>query len=339
MKKILVTGGAGYIGSHTVVELQAQGYCPIIVDNFANSKAAVLERIQRISGSQAEFERCDLLDSEQLDAVFANREIDGVIHFAGLKAVGESSEKPLLYYHSNLVSTLNLLNAMQKYGVHQLVFSSSCTVYGNPTSVPVSEDFPRATNSPYGQTKLMIEEILIDLAKHDRRWQFSLLRYFNPVAAHPSGLIGEDPNGIPNNLMPYISQVAVGKLSQLAVFGNDYPTIDGTGVRDYIHVVDLAMAHISALQKMVDTEHAGCAAYNIGTGEGYSVLQMVDAFEQASGKSIPYAIQPRREGDIDAIFADPSFSHRELDWSAKFGLQEMMRDQWNWQSNNPKGYE
>lgn len=339
MTTILVTGGAGYIGSHTVVELQQQGYKPIIVDNFANSKAAVLDRIKQITGYQPEFEYCDLLDSQQLDSVFANTKIDGVIHFAGLKAVGESSEKPLLYYHSNLVSTLNLLSAMQKYGVHQMVFSSSCTVYGSPASTPVREDFPLGASSPYGQTKLMIEQMLFDLAKHDPRWQFSLLRYFNPVAAHPTGLIGEDPNGIPNNLMPYISQVAVGKLSQLAVFGNDYPTVDGTGVRDYIHVVDLALAHISALKKMVDNEQSGCHAYNIGTGEGYSVLQMLAAFEQASGKSIPYKIHQRRDGDIDAIYANPSFSQKTLGWSAKFGLPEMMRDQWNWQANNPNGYD
>lgn len=339
MRTILVTGGAGYIGSHTVVELQQQGYRPIIIDNFANSKEAVLDRIEQINGFQPEFIRCDLLDSEQLDAVFDNNKIDGVIHFAGLKAVGESSEKPLYYYHTNLVSTLNLLTAMKKHAVNKMVFSSSCTVYGIPSSVPVSEDFPLAAYSPYGQTKLMIEQMLFDLAKHDSSWRFSLLRYFNPVAAHPSGLIGEDPNGIPNNLMPYISQVAVGKLSQLAVFGNDYATVDGTGVRDYIHVVDLAMAHICALQKIIDNGKPGCSAYNIGTGEGYSVLQMIDAFEQASGKSIPYAIQARRDGDIDAIYADPSFSQETLGWSAKSGLQEMMQDQWNWQANNPNGYD
>ncbi|MCL4143176.1 UNVERIFIED_CONTAM: hypothetical protein GTU68_063722 [Idotea baltica] len=327
MNKILVTGGAGYIGSHTCVELLAQAYQVVILDNFSNSSKLVLDRIEQISGS-----RPDLVVG-----LFAENDFSAVVHFAGLKAVGESVERPQWYYQNNVQGTLSLLKAMSKHACKKIVFSSSSTVYGDPLTVPITEDFPLSATNPYGRSKLMVEDILRDVALTDKDWQISILRYFNPVAAHPSGLIGEHPNGIPNNLMPYIAQVAVGKLKRLAVFGDDYPTVDGSGVRDYIHVVDLARAHIKALQSL--TSGIGCRAHNIGTGDGYSVLEMIKAFELASGQAIPYDIVERRAGDIAECYADPALSLIELGWQAEFGLEEMMQHQWNWQHNNPNGYE
>ena len=334
---ILVTGGAGYIGSHTVLELLNQGDDVIVVDNLSNSSSESLKRVAEITGKEATFYQGDILDKAFLDSVFAKHSVDQVIHFAGLKAVGESVQKPIEYYQNNVQGTLSLLDAMRDAGVFKLVFSSSATVYGDPASLPIREDFPvGGTTNPYGTSKLMVEMVLQDVAKSDPRWAFAILRYFNPVGAHKSGRIGEDPNGIPNNLLPYISQVAVGKLAQLGVFGDDYDTKDGTGVRDYIHVVDLAIGHLKALNK-INTE-AGAHIYNLGTGNGYSVFEMVTAFEKAADKPVPYEVKPRRSGDIAACYAAPEKALNELGWQAERGIDEMMEDTWRWQSNNPNGY-
>lgn len=336
MNKILVTGGTGFIGSHTIVRLVEQGYQAVIIDNLDNSSEVVLDRIEAICGVRPAFVKADIRDSAALDRLFSEHAFDAVIHFAGLKAVGESVEKPMRYYSNNVEGTLQLLKAMDRHHCRRLVFSSSSTVYGEPVRVPITEEFALSATNPYGQSKLMIETMLKDLSAANAAWEFTLLRYFNPVGAHESGLIGEDPNGIPNNLMPYIAQVAVGRLEQLSVWGDDYDTADGTGVRDYIHVVDLADAHIKAVEGF-KPDH-GCRAYNVGTGEGYSVLEMVKAFEAASGKTVSYSIQARRSGDIAISYADPSLSAQELGWEAQRGLPEIMRDQWNWQSRNPNGY-
>ena len=333
---VLVTGGTGYIGSHTVLELLNAGHTVIVVDNLSNSSKESLIRVEHITGRKPVFYELDLLDKEALKGVFTAHKLDSVIHFAGYKAVGESVQKPMMYYTNNLDSTLILCELMKEFGVTNLVFSSSATVYGNPASVPITEDFPLSATNPYGRTKLFIEYILQDLYISDKSWNIALLRYFNPVGAHESGLIGEDPNDIPNNLMPYVAQVAVGRLQQLAVFGDDYPTPDGTGVRDYIHVVDLAIGHLKALEKL--EEKPGLLIYNLGTGKGSSVLDMVKAFEKASGKTIPYKIRPRRPGDIAACYADPAKAEKELGWKATRGVDEMCRDAWKWQSNNPNGY-
>ena len=335
--RILVTGGAGYIGSHTVLELLEAGYDVLIVDNFVNSKPAALNRLRQLTDKTFDFEEADLTDAAATNEIFSRYAIDAVIHFAGLKAVGESVQKPLAYYRNNLLSTLNLLIAMKEHGVTQFVFSSSATVYGDPVSVPIREDFALSATNPYGRTKLMIEEMLRDVAFADPALRVCLLRYFNPVGAHASGLIGEDPNGIPNNLMPYIAQVAVGKLPRLRVFGSDYPTPDGTGIRDYIHVVDLAKGHVAALKKL--ESGAGVYTYNLGTGVGYSVLDMLHAFEKACGKTLPYEITDRRPGDIAACYADPEKAARELGWHAEFGIERMCEDAWRWQSQNPNGFE
>lgn len=334
---VLVTGGAGYIGSHTCVELLEAGYEVVVVDNLSNSKVVSLDRVEKITGKKIKFYKIDLIDKESLEKVFQDHKIDSVIHFAGLKAVGESVAIPLKYYHNNLTGTFILCELMQKYGVKNLVFSSSATVYGDPASVPISEEFPLSATNPYGKTKLMIEDILRDLYVADKNWNIAILRYFNPVGAHISGTIGEDPNGIPNNLVPYISQVAVGKLKQLSVYGKDYNTVDGTGVRDYIHVVDLAKGHIKALEKLAK-DHIGVREYNLGTGHGYSVLQMIEAFAKASGKDIPYKIVDRRPGDIAACYAKPDRAQNELGWEAKKNLDDMCADSWRWQSSNPEGY-
>ena len=336
MKTILVTGGAGYIGSHTVVELLAADYNLVIIDNLCNSSQVALERVEKISGRTLTFVQADIRDADALDKIFSKHAVDAVIHFAGLKAVGESTQIPLDYYDNNVNGTLVLLQVMQRAGVFKLVFSSSATVYGDPAEVPIREDFPTSATNPYGRSKLMIEEMLKDLAASDPRWGVVLLRYFNPVGAHSSGLIGEDPQGIPNNLVPYVSQVAVGKLAEVSVFGNDYPTKDGTGVRDYIHVVDLAKGHLKALDRI--KENSGVLTYNLGTGSGYSVFEIIKAFEKASGKQIAYKITPRRSGDIAECWADPNLAQRELNWKAERGLDEMMRDSWNWQKQNPQGY-
>ena len=334
---ILVTGGTGYIGSHTVLQLLDADYNVIILDNLSNSKLESLRRLEKLSGQEIKFYQVDLLDYDKLEEVFVNESIDAVIHFAGLKAVGESVEIPLHYYKNNVTGTINLCEIMQKYNVKKLVFSSSATVYGDPHKVPITEDFPLHATNPYGQTKLMIEEILRDLYVSDNNWDIAILRYFNPVGAHKSGEIGEDPNGIPNNLLPYISQVAVGKLSELTIFGNDYPTIDGTGVRDYIHVVDLAGGHLKALEKLA--LNPGCVTYNLGTGNGYSVLEMAKAFEKASGRSVPYKIAGRRAGDIAECYANPELAEKELNWTAEKNINEMCEDIWRWQSKNPNGFE
>ena len=333
--KILVTGGAGYIGSHTVLELLSAGYEVVAVDNLCNSKETALDRVAEITGKPIAFHEADIRDEAYLDEIFANNEIDAVIHFAGLKAVGESVEKPMAYYDNNINGTLRLCEVMAKHGVKRIVFSSSATVYGDPHTVPILEDFPRSATNPYGRTKLMIEDILSDFANSDEEWAVTLLRYFNPVGAHASGWIGEDPSGIPNNLMPYISQVAVGKLEKLRVFGDDYDTPDGTGVRDYIHVVDLAKGHLAALQNLKQ----GVSVYNLGTGRGYSVLEMVNAFGKASGKEIPYEIVARRSGDIASCYADTAKAEKELGWKAEKSLEEICASAWKWQSQNPKGYE
>ncbi len=333
---VLVTGGTGYIGSHTVVELLQAGYQVVIVDNLSNSKVQVLERIEEICGRAPIFYQVDLRDEVGLHGVFEAHAFEAVLHFAGLKAVGESVEFPLRYYHNNLTGTLVLLQTMQAFQVKRLVFSSSCTVYGANQEMPLREDFPIAPLSPYGHTKAMIEQMLRDLIVAEPDWQVTLLRYFNPVGAHPSGLIGEDPNGIPNNLFPYITQVAVGRLPYLRVFGNDYPTPDGTGVRDYIHVVDLAIGHLRALEKLTQS---GLYIYNLGTGRGYSVLEVVQAFEKATGKAIPYQIVERRPGDVPIAYADPSLAQLELGWRAERGIEEMCVDAWRWQTKNPLGYE
>ena len=334
--RILVTGGAGYIGSHTVLELLGAGYDVLVADNFANSKPAALKRIRELAPRPFEFKECDLTSANAAERLFCSHDIDAIVHFAGLKAVGESVQKPLEYYRNNLTSTLNLLFSMRTHNVSRFVFSSSATVYGDPASVPIREDFPLSATNPYGRTKLMIEEILRDAAVADPSLSICLLRYFNPVGAHPSGRIGEDPNGIPNNLMPYIAQVAVGKLPALRVFGNDYPTPDGTGVRDYIHVVDLAKGHVAALKKIAGG--TGVFTYNLGTGIGYSVLDVLHAFEKACGKQLPYQIVGRRPGDIAECYADPAKAAMELGWRAEYGIDRMCKDSWRWQSGNPNGY-
>ncbi len=333
---VLVTGGAGYIGSHTVIELLDNGYEVVVVDNLSNSKETSLERVKKITGKTFKFYKNDVCDIDALDNIFKSEKIDSIIHFAGLKAVGESVAKPIEYFDNNLVSTLNLLKTMRKYGCKNIVFSSSATVYGKPKSVPIKEDFELSATNPYGRTKLFIEEILRDVYKADPSMNIALLRYFNPVGAHPSGLIGEDPNGIPNNLMPYITQVAIGKLPRLRVFGNDYATHDGTGVRDYIHVLDLAHGHLLAIKKL--EKNPGLVTYNLGTGKGYSVLDMVNAFIKATGKDIPYEIVERRPGDIDECYADPALAESEIGFKAKYDLEEMCADSWRWQSSNPNGY-
>lgn len=334
--KILVTGGVGYIGSHTVIQLVKANYQVVIVDNLSNSKIESLKRVEKITNSELKFYKVDLLDRENLNKIFLSEKFDAVIHFAGLKAVGESVQIPLHYYNNNIIGTLNLLNVMKENNVRNIVFSSSATVYGDPHKVPIEENFPLSATNPYGRTKLMIEDIFRDLYKSDNSWNIIILRYFNPVGAHESGLIGEDPNGIPNNLMPFISQVAVGKRKELSVFGNDYPTIDGTGVRDYIHVVDLAAGHLSALEKL--SSFQGCVEYNLGTGKGYSVLEVIKAFEKTSNRRIAYKIVPRRAGDIAECFANPKLAKSELNWEAKFGINKMCEDAWRWQSKNPNGY-
>lgn len=329
---ILITGGAGYIGSHTVVELLNAGRDVVIVDNFSNSQPSVLDNIKKITGKDFKFYEVDLLDREGLEKVFCENSIDSCIHFAGYKAVGESVAQPLKYYHNNITGTLILCELMQKYGAKVLVFSSSATVYGNPASVPISEDFPLSTTNPYGETKLMIERILSDICKSDSEWSVSVLRYFNPIGAHKSGLIGENPKGIPNNLLPYIMQVASKKLPYLNVYGNDYPTKDGTGVRDYIHVVDLALAHLKAIERAEKVD--GIEHYNVGTGKGYSVLEIVKAYEKASGIEVPYKIVGRRSGDIAECYANPKKAHDILGWTAQYGIEDMCSDSYRWECNN-----
>lgn len=333
---ILVTGGAGYIGTHTVVELLNAGSEVIVLDNLSNSSIEALNRVERITGKSVTFYQGDILNKALLQKVFSDHNIDAVIHFAGLKAVGESVAKPLKYYENNVTGTLILCQVMAEFKVKNLVFSSSATVYGDPASLPITEDFPTGATNPYGQSKLMVEHILADLHHSDPSWNIARLRYFNPVGAHASGLIGEDPNDIPNNLMPFIAQVAVGKREALSVFGNDYPTHDGTGVRDYIHVVDLAIGHLKALEKLATKP--GLVTYNLGTGQGYSVLDMVKAFEKACGKSIAYQIAPRRPGDIAACYANPEHARTDLGWQAIHSLEDMANSSWHWQSTNPNGY-
>jgi UDP-glucose 4-epimerase len=334
---ILVTGGAGYIGSHTVVELIQSGFEVVIVDNFMNSSTEVINRLKEITGKDIKSYNVDLLDKEGLTNIFSENQIEAVIHFAGLKAVGESVEKPLFYYHNNITGTLILSEVMKEFGIKKIVFSSSATVYGTAETVPLNEETPLGATNPYGWSKLMLEQIFRDLYVSDNDWSIALLRYFNPVGAHESGLIGEDPSGIPNNLTPYITQVAVGKLEKLLVFGNDYDTEDGTGVRDYIHVVDLAKGHLKALDKVLTNNIVD--AYNLGTGEGYSVLDMVKTFEKVTGVNIPYEITDRRPGDIAVSYADPTKARQELGWVAERGLEDMLRDSWNWQQKNKNGYE
>lgn len=337
---ILVTGGAGYIGSHTVIALQQAGYHVVIADNLSNAKAGVLNRIEQITGIEPEFVLADIRNADAMARIFSQHSIDAVIHFAGLKAVGESVAEPLRYYDNNVNGTLVLLNAMREADVKTLVFSSSATVYGDPASVPVSEDFPLSATNPYGRSKLMIEDILRDLGQSEAGWKVHLLRYFNPVGAHESGLIGEDPNGIPNNLMPFVSQVAVGRREKLSVFGDDYDTVDGTGVRDYIHVLDLAEGHVASLKHLMQAQcQDQVTPINLGTGCGYSVLQVVKAFEQASGKPVPYQIVARRAGDVACVYANALRAERLLGWQAKRSVQQMCTDAWRWQSNNPNGLE
>ena len=333
---VLVTGGAGYIGSHTCVELLNAGKEVVVIDNLCNSCEESLERVKKITGKELTFYQADLLDRKAVEEVFEKEEIESVIHFAGLKAVGESVQKPLEYYYNNITGTLVLCDVMRKYGVKKLVFSSSATVYGSPKTVPIKEDFPLSVTNPYGRTKLMLEDIFRDFYVADPEWNIILLRYFNPIGAHKSGLIGEDPKGIPNNLTPYITQVAVGKLKEVGVFGNDYDTPDGTGVRDYIHVVDLAIGHVKALKKL--EEEPKVRTYNLGTGQGYSVLEVIKAFSKACGKDIPYVIKPRRAGDIATCYADASLAEKELGWKAERELDEMCEDSWRWQSQNSNGY-
>lgn len=341
-KNILVTGGAGYVGSHTTLQLLLGGYKVVVIDNLDNSSEEAITRVAKLAGEYGgnlTFHKIDLLDKEAMEKLFLSTEFDAVIHFAGLKAVGESVAKPLLYYKNNIVGTLNLLEMMISQGCKKLVFSSSATVYGQPKEVPCTEDFPICAMNPYGRTKLFIEEICRDVHRADPDWKIILLRYFNPVGAHPSGFIGEDPRGIPNNLMPFVQQVAVGRRPELTVFGNDYQTKDGTGVRDYIHVMDLSDGHTAALDKLFKTKDLGCEVYNLGTGQGTSVLEMVAAFEKASGKKIPLRIADRRPGDVETVYASTEKAERELNWKAKYGVEEMCRDQWNWTSKNPWGYE
>lgn len=335
---VLVTGGAGFIGSHTVVELQNEGYEVVVVDNLSNSSSKSLERVKEITGKPVKFYEADILDAAALDKIFAENEIDSVIHFAGLKAVGESVQKPWEYYNNNITGSLVLFDVMRKHGVKNIIFSSSATVYGTPAEIPVTEKCPKGEiTNPYGQTKSMLEQILTDIQKADQEWNVILLRYFNPIGAHKSGKIGENPNGIPNNLMPYVTQVAVGKLKCLGVFGDDYDTPDGTGVRDYIHVVDLAIGHVKSIEKL--KENPGLKIYNLGTGTGYSVLDIVKNFEEATGVSVPYEIKPRRAGDIATNYADASLAKKELGWVAVRGIKEMCEDAWRWQSQNPNGFE
>lgn len=333
---ILVTGGAGYIGSHTCLELLNSGEAVVVLDNLSNASREGLNRVKTITGQKIEFVQGDVRDQALLRQVFADYSIDAVIHFAGLKAVGESVELPLKYYDNNVAGSVALFEIMAEMNCKKLVFSSSATVYGDPASVPIREDFPLSTTNPYGASKLMVENILRDLSVSDPDWSIGILRYFNPVGAHESGLIGEDPNGIPNNLMPFVSQVAVGKRAQLSVFGDDYATPDGTGVRDYIHVVDLALGHLKALKAL--QKQPGVLTVNLGTGQGYSVLQMVKAFEQASGQPVPYQVVARRAGDIAQCYADPTYAKEILDWQAQYGIEKMCEDGWRWQSNNPNGY-
>jgi len=336
--KILVTGGAGYIGSHTVVELQNTGYDVVVVDNLSNSSEKSLQRVEKITGKSVPFYKADILDREALEAVFTKEAPDAVIHFAGLKAVGESVEKPWEYYENNIAGTLTLVDVMRKHNVKNIIFSSSATVYGDPAIIPITEQCPKGScTNPYGWTKSMLEQILSDIWNADKAWNVILLRYFNPIGAHESGTIGENPNGIPNNLMPYVTQVAVGKRPELGVFGNDYDTPDGTGVRDYIHVVDLANGHVKALEKIKD--NSGLKIYNLGTGKGYSVLDIVKNFEAASGVKIPYSIKPRRAGDIATCYSDATLAKEELGWEAKYDIKRMCADSWRWQKNNPNGYE
>lgn len=333
---VLVTGGAGYIGTHTIIELDKAGRSVIVADNFCNSNPIAIKRVEQIIGKKIKVYEIDVCNEDGLRNIFKNEKIDSVIHFAGLKAVGESCAKPIEYFKNNLISTLSLLNVMREFNCNNLVFSSSATVYGAPKSVPISEDFPLSATNPYGRTKLFIEEILRDYFKANNKLNIALLRYFNPIGAHSSGTIGEDPNGIPNNLMPYITQVAIGKLKELSVYGNDYNTCDGTGVRDYVHVCDLAHGHVLALAKL--ETNCGLVTYNLGTGIGYSVLEMVKAFEKASGKIVPYKIVGRRPGDIAECFADPILAKKEIGFTARFGLDRMCEDSWRWQSQNPNGY-
>ena len=335
---LLVTGGAGYIGSHTVVELLDAGYDVVVLDNLSNSSYKAIERVKEITGKKVRFYEADMLDAQALDMIFAEEDIEGVIHFAGLKAVGESVYEPWLYYHNNVSGTLNLTRMMAERGCKKIIFSSSATVYGDPEEIPITEECPKGfCTNPYGWTKWMIEQILTDLHTADPEWSVVLLRYFNPIGAHASGMIGEDPKGIPNNLLPYVSQVAVGRLEKLGVFGNDYPTPDGTGVRDYIHVVDLARGHVKALQKFDDKPEV--SVYNLGTGQGYSVLEVVDAFEKASGQKVPYEIKERRAGDIATCYAVSTKAKNKLGRVAEKGIEEMCADAWRWQSQNPNGYE
>lgn len=334
--EVLVTGGAGYIGSHTCLELLNAGHEVIVVDNLSNSSIESLRRVSELTGKTIKFYQVDLLNKEKLDIVFEQNNIEAVIHFAGLKAVGESVEIPLFYYHNNIGGTIILCEVMKKYGIKNMVFSSSATVYGLSELTPITENAPLSATNPYGRSKLIIEEILNDLYVSDNSWSIALLRYFNPIGAHKSGRIGEDPNGVPNNLMPYISQVAVGRLKELSVYGNDYLTLDGTGVRDYIHVEDLARGHLKALKKIM--ADSGVEAYNLGTGQGYSVLEMVSAFERVTGKFVPYRIRDRRPGDIGICYSNPTKAARELGWVAEKGIEEMCLDAWRWQSSNPNGY-
>ena len=336
--KILVTGGAGFIGSHTVVELQNAGYDAVVLDNLSNSSEKSLERVEKITGKKVPFYKADILDREALNEIFDKENIDAVIHFAGLKAVGESVAMPWEYYENNIAGTLTLIDVMRKHGVKNIIFSSSATVYGDPAIIPITEECPKGQcTNPYGWTKSMLEQILSDVQKADQEWNVILLRYFNPIGAHKSGTIDENPTGIPNNLMPYVTQVAVGKRPVLNVFGNDYDTHDGTGVRDYIHVVDLAIGHVKALKKI--EEKAGLKIYNLGTGTGYSVLDIVKNFEEATGVNVPYVIGPRRPGDIATCYADASLAKKELGWVAQYGIREMCEDAWRWQKNNPNGYD
>ncbi|KQC84419.1 MULTISPECIES: UDP-glucose 4-epimerase GalE [Clostridia] len=335
--KILVTGGAGFIASHTNVELLNAGYDVVVVDNLVNSSRESVARVEELTGKKISFYEEDLLNEKAIDAIFEKENIDSVIHFAALKAVGESCQIPLRYFDNNLTGTLNLLKVMEKHGVKSIVFSSSATVYGKPESVPIREDFPLSVSNPYGRTKLIIEDMLRDIYKSDNEWDIALLRYFNPIGAHESGMIGENPHGIPNNLLPYVAKVAAGQLECVNVFGDDYDTPDGTGVRDYIHVVDLATGHIKALEKLVT--HPGLVTYNLGTGVGYSVLDIIKNFEKACGKEIPYKITPRRPGDIDMCYADPAKAKEELGWEATRSIDKMCEDAWRWQTKNPNGYE
>lgn len=335
---ILVTGGAGYIGSHTVVELQNAGYEVVVVDNLSNSSKKSLTRVEAITGKPVTFYQADILDREALNAIFEKENIDSCIHFAGLKAVGESVQKPWEYYENNIAGTLILVDVMRQHGVKNIIFSSSATVYGDPAMIPITEECPKGQcTNPYGWTKSMLEQILMDIQKADPEWNVIILRYFNPIGAHKSGTIGENPNGIPNNLMPYVTQVAVGRLKELGVFGDDYDTHDGTGVRDYIHVVDLALGHVKALKKIEDK--AGLCIYNLGTGTGYSVLDIVKNFEAATGVKVPYVIKDRRPGDIATCYSDAAKAKKELGWEAQYDIKDMCADAWNWQSHNPNGYE